>query len=694
MIFPLLIMITFSTVIASAQVGHGKIQYENHSMMYLPRLPAELLTEFYRGYFDIVERLPDGSMRIVATPRERDILISRFGARVEVENLEEHYREGLNPNKTMGGYRTNGEAVGELMMAAFLYPSIVRLDTIGYSLGGLPMYALKISDNPEIEEEEEPDVLLNGMIHAREPIGMELILYTMNYLLENQSAPEVADMINSTEIWLVPIINPDGYEFNEGIAPNGGGMWRKNLRDNGDGSFGVDLNRNWDFIWGIDDISSSPNGESQIYRGTGPFSEPETQVMRDFINNHEFPIIVNYHAFGDYYVIPYSVPNVTGNPDNLTYVPMADSITGINGLPVPFYVGQGLGGGANGWQYAEQIEKRKSLCILVEVGPNFWPPESMILPLCHQHLGTNLYFIRQVHRLRYRPTRSLATEFTHIDSIVDGCSDDFSQSATFWNSSDTASFNVEISYFDDTPTPGWFSADPFTATINPGDTFTAQMHISPIATMGMSDQYRPISYLELILSSLADPPVVDTLYFHVSHTFVIDDPDEDGLADCYDNCPSTYNPDRMDADEDGYGDICDNCPGIPNPDQDDTDEDNVGDPCDLCPGYDDLDDADQDQVPNGCDNCPDVANPGQGDENENGIGDACDFLCGDANYDQQVNIGDAVFLITYIFKGGPGPEPVCSGDANNDDDTNVGDAVYLISYVFSSGPPPSDMCCP
>lgn len=70
------------------------------------------------------------------------------------------------------------------------------------------------------------------------------------------------------------------------------------------------------------------------------------------------------------------------------------------------------------------------------------------------------------------------------------------------------------------------------------------------------------------------------------------------------------------------------------------------------------------------------------------------YICGDANGDAMVNVGDAVYLIAYIFSGGQAPEPVCRGDANSDDNTNVGDAVYLISYIFSGGPPPVEGCCP
>lgn len=67
------------------------------------------------------------------------------------------------------------------------------------------------------------------------------------------------------------------------------------------------------------------------------------------------------------------------------------------------------------------------------------------------------------------------------------------------------------------------------------------------------------------------------------------------------------------------------------------------------------------------------------------------FLCGDANSDQNVNVGDAVYLIAYVFTGGAAPEPLEAGDANCDGQVNVGDAVYLIAYVFSGGAEP---CCP
>ena len=69
-----------------------------------------------------------------------------------------------------------------------------------------------------------------------------------------------------------------------------------------------------------------------------------------------------------------------------------------------------------------------------------------------------------------------------------------------------------------------------------------------------------------------------------------------------------------------------------------------------------------------------------------------DWICGDADNNEAVNVGDAVFLISYVFKNGPQPEQFAAGDANCDGSLNVGDAVWLISYIFKNGDPPCTDC--
>jgi hypothetical protein len=126
-----------------------------------------------------------------------------------------------------------------------------------------------------------------------------------------------------------------------------------------------------------------------------------------------------------------------------------------------------------------------------------------------------------------------------------------------------------------------------------------------------------------------------------------------------------------DSDGDAICDLSDNCLSISNPTQEDVDGDGVGD---------------------ACDNCPIIANADQLDSNDDGIGDACDYLCGDANGDTAIDISDAVFLIAYIFLGGPPPSPVPAGDTNCDSANDISDAVYLISFIFGGGPAPCVTC--
>jgi len=159
----------------------------------------------------------------------------------------------------------------------------------------------------------------------------------------------------------------------------------------------------------------------------------------------------------------------------------------------------------------------------------------------------------------------------------------------------------------------------------------------------------------------------------------------------------------VDADHDGYGTDAetpviayDGSCDVPQGESDNALDCNDGDAdvnpgaTDVCNGEDDncdgtsdesFGDNDGDGWGNSCDICPDIYNPSQ------------EIICGDSNADCGLNVGDAVFLINYVFKSGPAPDPVCVGDANGDAETNVGDAVYLINYVFNSGPAPVAGCC-
>ncbi len=221
----------------------------------------------------------------------------------------------------MAGFYTFDEIVAQLDTMRMLYPNLItEKDSVGHSIEGRTIWAVKISDNPEIEE-DEPQIFYNSLVHAREPASMMTNLYFMYYLLENYGIdPEVTYLVDNREFYFMPVINPDGYVYNQQMNPNGGGLWRKNRRFTGGSLYGIDICRNFDYMWGFNNIGSTPinSAEDETYRGTEPFSEPETQAVRDFCINHNFKICVNFHSYWNVIFIPWGY-NLNQTPDSLIF---------------------------------------------------------------------------------------------------------------------------------------------------------------------------------------------------------------------------------------------------------------------------------------------------------------------------------------------------------------------------------------
>ncbi|MEZ5359554.1 MAG: M14 family zinc carboxypeptidase [Candidatus Zixiibacteriota bacterium] len=670
--------------------------YENHALMTVYPADESEYRDLLRGGFDVVEVAEDLSAKVIATAKEVELLASRFRTVVDIENLEEHYRKTLDNTKDMGGYHTLSEIEGELYFWSFLYPDLVHVDTVGYTLEGRPMWAMKLSDNVNVDE-DEPEIFFNGAIHAREVITIELQVFFINYMLSNMGDPDIAALINGTEIWFMPVVNPDGYYYNEMTNPGGGGLWRKNRRDNGDGSFGVDLNRNWGHMWGYDEIGSSTDPASQTYRGTGPFSEPELQVIRDFILDHDFTIIVNYHSYSNVYMTAWAYRPDIVVPDLPTHGQLLDSLHALNGYGVYTSL-YPVNGESNDWQYGEQWAKRKNLAFLPEVGPpywGFWPPQSEIINLCTETLPGNILFVQEAQRLWKRPTLDLASDFHGIEDSLDWCEAATTvYTAEFTNHHGTRpvymySIPMNASGYD-----GFMTVSPDTQTVNPGETFSVTMTVNTSVVPPVNGRLDEGAAVYVSYEPTFDADSTDVLLCHAILYIVGDDSDTDLIAADCDNCPADYNPEQLDADEDGVGDLCDNCPDSANTDQADPDGDLYGSACDNCPDSANADqlDGDGDGYGDVCDNCPTDYNPDQTDSDGNGVGDICDIVCGDTNGDESVNVGDAVYLITYIFKGGPEPVSARAADSNCDSSVNVGDAVYLINYIFNSGGAPCSAC--
>ncbi|MFD2725641.1 immunoglobulin-like domain-containing protein [Hyunsoonleella rubra] len=206
---------------------------------------------------------------------------------------------------SMGGCLTVSEALAELDLMRSLYPNIISVKadaspTNQTTVEGRTTYYVRISDNPDIDESGEPETLYTGMTHSRELSSLMNLMYYMWYILENYGTdPAITNLVNNQELYFIPIVNSDGLAYNESVLPNGGGLQRKNRNiyngSCGTTSEGVDLNRNFGYYWG--NGGSSTNTCSETYRGPTFFSEPESQIVRDFFLQHDFKLVLNHHSF-------------------------------------------------------------------------------------------------------------------------------------------------------------------------------------------------------------------------------------------------------------------------------------------------------------------------------------------------------------------------------------------------------------
>lgn len=312
-------------------------------------------------------------------------------------------------------YHSYNETVTELNQIAADHPAITKLISIGKSYEGRDIWAMKVSDNPEIEE-DEPEVFFNGNHHAREWLTIEVCLYILNYLTDNYATnATIANIVDNRQIWVVPCVNPDGRVYDSSSddptdhanQPMG---WRKNRRDNG-GSYGVDLNRNYGYMWGGAGASDVPS--STTYRGKEAFSENETRAIRDFVKQHDFVFAISYHTSGQLILYPWGYTYNSSEDDALFKAVadnMANLITNKAGSAYPGYDPQQgsdlymTSGTTDDWLYGEMGVY--SYCF--ELYPDRWdndanvsspydsfhPNADKVIPVCEDNIEAALYLAK------------------------------------------------------------------------------------------------------------------------------------------------------------------------------------------------------------------------------------------------------------------------------------------------------------
>ncbi|MFZ0139438.1 MAG: M14 family metallopeptidase, partial [Aeromicrobium sp.] len=211
----------------------------------------------------------------------------------------------------------------EYEQAAADNPSIAKIVTVGKTVNGQDIIAMKLSKNARKDKDgKKPSVLYASAQHAREWITPEMNRRLMHHIIDNYASdPKIKSLVDKNELWFVPVANPDGYDFT--FEPDQR-LWRKNLRDNNnDGEIapgdGVDLNRNYQTKWGYDNEGSSPNTGSETYRGPSAASEPETKALNSFADRVGFEFLVNYHSAAQLLLYGTGWQVSTPTPDDVIY---------------------------------------------------------------------------------------------------------------------------------------------------------------------------------------------------------------------------------------------------------------------------------------------------------------------------------------------------------------------------------------
>ncbi len=274
-------------------------------------------------------------------------------------------------------------------------PNLCDLVDVGDTSQGRDIWALHITG---AGEGPKPAVLYHGLQHCREWITAPVVLYLADFLLSQYDAdPCITDLVDRAEFYLIPCMNPDGYVYTWTTDR----LWRKNRRLNPDGSYGVDLNRNWGFQWAYDDIGSSGTPSSTTYRGTAPFSEPETAGISGFITAHpEIRAHMDYHSYGQLVLWPFGyTPVLPPEPDASTFALvggyMRDLIASVYGVTYtagPTYTTiYPVNGSSVDWCYGAADRLSVSIELRDTGSYGFLLPPEQILPTCTENLPAILY---------------------------------------------------------------------------------------------------------------------------------------------------------------------------------------------------------------------------------------------------------------------------------------------------------------
>jgi carboxypeptidase T len=305
-------------------------------------------------------------------------------------------------------YHTYDELTDELQSLQVNHSDIMTLTSIGRTYEGRDLWMVKLSDNVD-QEESEPGVLLMAAHHGNEWPGVEICLFFIRFMVEqyeNETVPEVREALNSTQIFLLPMVNPDGVcaDTRKNCAPNHGPFGRNPSLT----SYGVNLNRNYDDPWFLAFLYPIRyylplilSDSSFNYRGPYPFSENETTAVKYFAEQHDLCLSISYHSYGEFIVYPW-MHTTKQTPAEPLFRSVGENISLINNYELwvkqdrLIHLNGGTLGSSENWLYRE----RGTLAFTIEVGDERRPTNPQdVYDLCMTHTMVHLYLCQRAQTI-------------------------------------------------------------------------------------------------------------------------------------------------------------------------------------------------------------------------------------------------------------------------------------------------------
>lgn len=224
--------------------------------------------------------------------------LEQMGYGVEQLHETESYLSTFATDEAVAGYHSAETLEADLRRLAEDNSEIAELREIGRSVENRPIWALRLGQR----RGSTLKMAFLGCHHAREWIAVEVPYLLAEHLVTNATTDPVQQWLQQGEIWVAPMVNPDGHEYTR----TGERLWRKNRRRNPDGSIGVDPNRNYGYMWGtLNRSTSSHVPRDDTYVGPRAFSEPETRAVRNLVARELFAGVLTYHSYSQLILFPW-----------------------------------------------------------------------------------------------------------------------------------------------------------------------------------------------------------------------------------------------------------------------------------------------------------------------------------------------------------------------------------------------------